>query len=174
MARGLATFQFSDCVISDFLKYYVFFLLGVYVAEYAIEKLKNHLTIALTLCGFILLVGNIEKYFYGFHFYRVLTFILAIAGSVFVIALSIVIKEERVLECLGKKSLPIYVLQGIAIAASRLMVTRLHMNTIYGVVPLIVCTFMGCVMPLCAYWLSKKIWKLDGCFYPGRYIKLGE
>ena len=171
LARVLTEFHFSDCIISDFLKNYVFFLLGVYVSEYAIKTMKNHRTIVLVLSGILLSTGNIAKYI-DFVSCRFFAFILAIAGSICVITLSIIIREERALEYIGKHSLPIYVLQGIAIAASRLMITRLHMNIVYGVVPLIICTITGCLLPLCAYWIITKIGKLEGCFYPGRYIKV--
>ena len=172
LAVSLIEIRFSDCVISDFLKNYVFFLIGVYLLEYVAVKLEKRKEIVGILSGTILIAGNALKYFGIMGNSRVFTFLLALSGSLFVVELCIILKSNRFLEYLGKHSLPIYVLQGMVIAASRLSLTRLGLNIGYGIVPLVVCSVLGCFLPLCVYWLSTKIWKLDGCFYPGRYLKV--
>ena len=174
LAKSLIEIRFSDCVISDFMKNYIFFLVGVYFAEYALEKIKKNRTLITVISGILLIGGNLVKYggmANAVTESRVFTFILAICGGLFAIELWIDLRESSVLEYVGKQSLPIYVLQGIAIAASRLLLTKMHLNVAYGIVSLVVCTILGCLLPLCAYWISTKIWKLDGCFYPGRYLK---
>lgn len=135
-----------------------------------IFKLDKQRRTTVAVSGILLLTGNILKYNGILGNSRIETFILMLIGSMFVIELCITIKKNSILEYLGKKSLPIYVLHGIAIAATRLFLTKLHLNTLYGIVPLIICTVFGVFLPVCTYWISLY-WKLDGCFYPGRYIK---
>ena len=70
--------------------------------------------------------------------------ILALIGSIFVIDLSMAIVNNSLFEYLGRHSLPIYVLQGIVIAATRVRPTKLRLNIFCWVFPLLVCTFSGC------------------------------
>lgn len=171
LANSLSGIRFSDCVLNDLLKNYIFFVIGVYLAEHVIVKLDKQRNAGITISGILLMIGNILKYKGLFSSAGIIPFILSLAGALFVVELSIAIKQSRCIEYLGRQSLPIYVLQGIAIAASRLLLTALHLNVTYGILPLIICTVMGCTLPLCVYWVSTMIWKMDGCFYPGKYIK---
>ena len=47
---------------------------------------------------------------------------------------------QRWLSYCGKKTLPIYVLQGFEIAATRLVITRVRLNDGIGIVPMLICT----------------------------------
>lgn len=52
----------------------------------------------------------------------------------------------------------------------------IHQFTYSFVMPvfMIVCTVTGCLLPLFTHWLSTKIWKLEFCFYPGKYLKAAK
>ena len=115
--------------------------------------------------------ANILSFMYSEPDTLLYSFAIALVGSLFVIALSQIIGKSSILAYCGKHSLPIYVLQGYAIAGTRLILTRFNLNGQVGIVPLIACTITGFVLPLVAHLISKKVWKLEVCFYPGKYIK---
>lgn len=109
---------------------------------------------------------------------RLFDLMLALIGALFIIAISnklSTIKHQRVRDTfitLGRYSLPIYVLQGIIIAATRILLSKMGLNDSLGIIPMFVCTVFGTVMPLIVYYISTKIWKFDVFFYPGKYLKL--
>lgn len=169
--------RFSDCILNDFLRTYVFYLIGIYVTEFVIKILDNYKIPITIISGVLLISENVLVYFYtdllnSTYLYFVLSFVFALVGCLFVIYLSKIIKHFNILEYLGKQSLPIYVLQGLAIAVTRLLLTKLNLNVAWGILPLVVCTIAGCLIPLCVYWITKKIWKLELCFYPQKYIRI--
>ncbi len=169
---ALAGTRFSESFVNDILRTYVFFLIGVYLAETVINALHRYRYAATVIGGILMIGGNIVKFMGLFPASNTVNFLLSLAGSVFLVELSVIIGKCGLLEYLGKQSLPIYVLQGLAISSTRLLLTKLHMNDPFGIVPMIVCTVTGCLLPLCAYWLSTKIWKLEFCFYPGKFLKV--
>lgn len=167
----LDNINFSDCVLNDFLKVYVFFLIGVYCGEWIFNCLGRKRSVIVIFFGILLVVGNILNFLYDVSGIILYSFVIALSGSLFVIALSQVVGKSSVLSSCGRNSLPIYVLQGFAIAGMRLVLTHFQLNDQTGIVSLVICTFAGCVFPLMAHLISKKIWKLEACFYPGKYIK---
>lgn len=171
LAETLKSISFSDCILNDFLKFYVFFLIGVYCSPWILKRLKGRKAITAVVSGIVLTTGNILIFLYRVPNTLMFSFTIALAGSLFVIMLSQMVGKSSVLEYCGKNSLPIYVLQGFAIAGTRLVLTHFRLNSQNGIFPLVVCTIFGCVLPLTAHLISKKIWKLEACFYPGKYIK---
>lgn len=171
---ALANTRFSSSIANDFLRTYVFFVIGVYLAETVLSVLNRYRYAAMVISGVLLIGGNILKYMGLIPASQIINFLLALAGSVFIIELSVIIGKCAILEYFGKQSLPIYVLQGLAISSTRLLLTKLHLNDPFGIVPMIVCTVTGCLLPLFTHWLSTKIWKLEFCFYPGKYLKAAK
>lgn len=171
---ALANTRFSDSIANDFLRTYIFFLIGVYLADTVINFLHRYRYAATVISGVLLIGGNIVKFMGLIPASQIINLLLSLAGSVFIIELSVIIEKCGLFEYLGKQSLPIYVLQGLAISSTRLLLTKLHLNDPFGIVPMIVCTVTGCLLPLFAHWLSTKIWKLEFCFYPGKYLKAAK
>lgn len=62
----------------------------------------------------------------------------------------------------------------LCLAGVRLGLTRLHLNDSMGLFPLVICTACGVALPLVAYWISRRIWKLEVVFYPTKFIKIRE
>lgn len=185
LASKLTSIRFSDCVINDILQVYIFFLLGVYGGKYLIKninKINNIKTCGIS--GLFFIGVNIALYYVDLSvqvfFSQLFDLMLAMIGTLFIIATSNQlsnIKQQRVREVfiiLGRYSLPIYVLQGIIIAATRILLSKMGLNDFLGIIPMMVCTVFGTVMPLIVYYISTKIWKFDVFFYPGKYIKLRQ
>lgn len=172
LVKPLSQINFSECIISDFLNFYLFFLLGVYCGGWCIKKIENQRAVVSVLSGTVLIIGNIMTYIYGLANIRWYSCALALLGSLFIITLSQAIKHSSILAYCGKYSLPIYVLQGFAIAGTRIILTRFGLKDQISIIPFIVCTIAGCIFPLILHLLSLKIWKLEACFYPGKYIRI--
>lgn len=171
LVEVLDTINFSDCVLNDVLRVYIFFLIGVYCGQWILNRLENREMVTAVLSGIVLIAGNILSFLYGVPSTMLYSFAIALIGSLFVIALSQMIGKSSVLSYCGRNSLPIYVLQGFAISGTRLVLTHFRLNGQTGIAPLVICTIAGCVLSLTAHLISKKIWKLEACFYPGKYIK---
>lgn len=166
IVKKMAYMNFSDCILNDLLKNYIFFLLGIYILPSVIQwlRLKHVYVIGMSA----LVAGNCVVLLFGNN--MLLRFCLAIVGSCAFIGAAYNLPNWKIISYLGKQTMPIYVLQGFAIAGSRLMLTKLHLNDSLGLIPLTVCSICGVLIPLVAYWVSKRIWKLEAIFYPTKYI----
>ena len=173
LAKKLELIQFSDCIINDVLKNYIYFLIGVYLLPELLGLIKQKRMLWLRVSVVVLVIGNVIMYNQVFANVIVVKFVFAIAGCSFMVSLSQGLPTYKYLLYLGKQTLPIYVLQGFAIAATRLVLTKLGFNDSLGLVPLVVCTCSGVILPLVGYLLSKHIWKLEVVFYPTKYINIG-
>ncbi len=171
LEKIITSIKFSECILNDFLKFYIFFVLGVYCGKMIFEWVEKNRKTLVPILGLLLIVGNIIIFLNDNLDNSIISFILALIGSFFVVGISLMIKKSRALAYLGRKSLPIYVLQGFAIAATRIILTRMNLNDTIGIIPIFACTVMGTLIPIVAYWLSTKIWKFEFCFYPGKFIK---
>lgn len=172
MGEMLKGISFKDIVVSDVMKNYVYFLIGVYGSQFLLSKQRRQLLPCLILGG-LLIAGNVAKYLHvGFTQSLAFKLIIAIVGSYCFILLSRIISKSRLLEYLGKNSLPIYVLHGICIAVVRqgLQVVT-HGEVLNEWLAWLVCVLLGTIIPLFIYWISCKIWKLDFVFRPTKYIK---
>lgn len=81
-----------------------------------------------------------------------------------------IIRHNKIMEYIGKNSLPIYLLQGIVIAFFRIILVKI-INDTNGILSLFICTIMGTIIPILLYEISKKVWKFDFMFNPSKYIK---
>ncbi len=171
LVRQFDWIRFSDCIISDFFNNYIFFLIGAYLAEHIAAWGPRFIKVITIISGMVLIWGNVICFNFNLPISRIVSFILAVVGSLFIITLCMQLEHNKLIEYLGRRSLPIYVLHALAISATRLLLTKFNLNICYGILSLVICTFVGCVFPIVAYQISTKIWKLDGCFYPGKYLK---
>lgn len=174
LAEKLELIQFSDCIINDVLKNYIYFLIGVYLLPKLLGLIKRKRKLWLNVSATVLVTGNAIMYSQEFTDVLVVKYVLAMAGCGFIISLSQMLPPYKWLLYLGKQTLPIYVLQGFAIAAVRLMMTQLGLNDPLGLLPLTICTASGVILPLLTYWISKYIWKFEALFYPTKFINIGE
>ena len=170
----LISIAFEDLIICDIFNFYVYFLIGVYFGKDAIAFLEKHsMKLAVLFSGVILIGYNIMLYFDVVNDGAIVKFVIALIGSIFIIAIGHLVENNRCLNYLGRESLAIYVLHGLAIAGTRSIITRMwHWSDIGGLIPMVLCTFFGIVLPLVAYELSTRIWKFDFFFSPGKYVRV--
>ena len=172
LEKVLYEVDFTNCIWNDFLKFYLFFLIGAYFGEIILKKIENIKNVLVILTGMILLIGNVILYVFINGTIKWLSLVISLMGCLFIIILSQKIKKSKILAYCGKNSLPIYVLQGFVIAGTRIILTRFGLNNPSGTFPLLACTIAGCLIPLVVYEFFSRIWKLEAIFYPGKYIKI--
>ena len=116
-----------------------------------------------------LLVANLLSYNLNITFNIIGKAAIAFLGIVFLISLSMRI-DNKVLSFIGKRTLPIYVLHGIFIAATRIALGKMGLNDIYGIGPFVICTVAGVIVPLSLYEICVK-YNLDFFFTPKKFIR---
>lgn len=174
LVKALGCISFKDLVVCDFMRMYVYFLIGVYGSSFIASLINSRRRgNIILLSGLVLFAGNILLYTDA-EWMRLLPvkFLLALSGCAFFMELSAYIAKSDVLAYVGRNSLSVYVLQGLSIAVVRQGMAAVFGNDLNEWVALGVCTVMGVLIPLLIYWVSTKIWKLDFVFTPLKYIRL--
>ncbi len=164
--------RFTSSIFNYILKNYCFFLFGLYYAEFITKITEEKRMFEFILSGIILVAGNIFLFSRMVTFERIIQFISALSGSLFILMISVYIKESHLLEYIGRHAMPIYVLQGFSYNAARIILTKFYVNTSSELFPLCVCSLAGITLPLIVYQLSTKFFHLDALFYPGKYLKV--
>ena len=169
----LSDISFEDCVLSDVMRNYLYFLIGFYGNKHIVSLVNSRYRFGLAcLTGFILLAGNTLLYGLPYCDGAWMKIMVALCGSMCMLLICKYIDNASFINYTGKCSLPIYVLQGLVIAATRqFLAIFYHSTDDNGMLPLIVCTTMGTLIPLVIYWCSTKIGKLDFVFTPTKYWK---
>lgn len=164
-------YRFSDFVLSDIMAFYCFFSVGVCFGKEFVSLIQKHKQKIIIGGGIALLLSNILIYLYGVSCAAAIKMLLAFCGVGFLIAVCIE-KRNRVLSFIGKRTLPVYVLHGLCIAAIRVALGKMGLRDSSGIVSLMICTVLGTVIPLGIYEISRKVWHLDFLFTPRKYIRL--
>lgn len=174
LSERFAAIDFEDLVICDVIKFYVYFLVGVYFGKDLVDWLeKSNMAGVACVSGICLVAANVLTYAAPDLGNSVVKCIVALDGCVFLIAAAHLMDKNRVLNALGRRSLAIYVLHGLAIAGTRSLLVRFwRWSDCGGLVPWVICTIAGVILPLAAYELSTRIWRLDFFFTPGKYIRI--
>lgn len=96
------------------------------------------------MCGAVLLGVNLLSYNLNITFNIIEKVAIAFLGIAFLISLSIRI-DNKVLSFIGRRTLPIYVLHGIFIAATRIALGKMGLNDIWDrSVYYLYCSRCGC------------------------------
>ena len=122
-------YVFSDLIISDVMSNYFYFCIGVHFGNKIISVIKKHKSIYSCVWGAVLLGVNLLSYNLNITF-NIEKVAIAFLGIAFLISLSIRI-DNKVLSFIGRRTLPIYVLHGIFIAATRIALGKMGLNDIY-------------------------------------------
>ena len=93
-----------------------------------------------------------------------------VVGVVLLFLIAKGIGRSKWLEALGKNSFPIYLLHGYVISAGRVVFSKFRVPLLQGILPLIVFTILGVLLPYIAYVVASKVKYLDFCFYPAKYM----
>lgn len=165
------SYRFSDFVISDIMAFYCYFIVGVCFGKEFVSLIKKHKQEIIIGGGTALLLSNILIYQHDVSCASGIKMLLAFCGVGFLIAVCVE-KRNRVLSFIGKRTLPVYVLHGLCIAAIRVVLERIGLRDSSGIIPLVICSVLGTAIPLGIYEISRKVWHLDFFFAPGKYIKI--
>ena len=163
--------SFSQCILFDVAKYWFWYVLGEWSVQILTEEKRQQLSkISNGICvvATILFAGVV----YITPSNVLLDVIMSLVGTVLCCIWAMKISQSRILEYLGKQTFPIYLLHGYVVSFARVVLSRLHIPLMGGVVPLVVCTVLGIILPLVAYGITTKIRGLDFVFYPGKYLLL--
>lgn len=174
LLKELVDIQFKDLIVNDVIRNYLYFLIGFYCSRWIMNSVESEKKQRIAvLSGLILFISNIVLYNHPNLNNQCISVIVALSGCIFTLIICSTIYRVKVLNLIGKHSLSVYVLQGLAISA-----TRQALNIVYhpicnetGWIPMITCTLLGTFIPLVLYWISTKIWKLDFVFTPTKYLR---
>ena len=165
--------SFTDLIISDFMRFYIYFVLGVLFGQKYVRWLQSivHKWRGLCVCLAISLFGSgiIQMFPSSKNF--VSSLILAFTGGTVILLISIMIDKNHYLESLGTLSMPIYLLHDYFVVAGRIAMNKAGIPLFGGIIPIIVCTFIGVFLPILVYRISQKILHLDFVFTPNKYIR---
>ncbi len=154
----------SQSILMDIPRGYLWYLCGVLWGEAIAAKAKDikfaYVLIPVYAILINLGIGGIftELFFAAF-------------GIFLTICCSMKLSENKTLLCLGKNTLPIYLLHGYFIAAIRVVLTKLSLPMVSGLVPAVVCGILATVLPFLVYSVViKRVAIFDFWLYPGKYL----
>ncbi|HBW37313.1 acyltransferase [Desulfosporosinus sp. BICA1-9] len=169
----LSQINFTDTFLYDVLKWFFYFYLGAHAGASFIKWLevnkKNNTMFILNGIAMVALV-IISFNFVQINSLSIIGVIKAFLCITFFLQLSYRIVQNKILEHIGKNSFPIYLIHGVVIAATRIIMDRLGILIAGGWSQLCICTIAGTILPLMLYKICQKIWVIDFCFYPNRYL----
>ena len=168
----LSSIRFEDMIISDVMRMYLFFVIGVYGSQKLMKlpELKSLLLVALA-SFLVLMVGNVLVFNCSIQS-DIINILIAVAGSLFVMSLSVQLSKSVVLQYLGRTSIAIYLLQNLGIIISKKSLDIIVVGTEQiGSIVLTAGTILGCLIPVILYMCATKVWKCDFVFTPSKYIK---
>lgn len=171
----LSDIAFGDCVLSDVMRNYLYFLTGFYGSKHIVGLVNSRYRFGLAcLTGIVLLAGNTLLYGLPYCDGAWMKIVVALCGCMCMLLLCKCMENASFINYIGKCSLSVYVLQGLAIAATRQALAIVYHPTTneMGWLPWTVCTVMGTLIPLAIYWCSTRTGKLDFVFTPTKYLKL--
>lgn len=168
--------EISSSIFFDVFKFYFWYVLGEYLAGLlSDERRQELLSIKNGFVIIFLFLFAVAVYLSSFH-YEIqsvfVEFLFECCGIGIFVLIAMKISTSKLLELIGKQTLPIYLLHGYVISFVRVVLNKLHIPMVHGLVPMLLGTVLGVAIPLLIYELSTKIKGLDFVFYPQRYIKL--
>ena len=167
----LSDWNLMDSVVEHLTSHLFWYFAGVFCAGWfqyrkPATRWSIPAAVAVLLYGALLwLLGDAQRR------QPIVSTLLNGTGVVLFAFIAMYLEKSRLLTYLGKNSLPIYLLHGLVISASRILLTKLQVPLLFGATPMVVCGLLGIVLPLLCYWVCSKIRILDFCFYPGKYLK---
>ena len=163
---------FTDYIFSDFMRMWVYFIIGVYGGKIVVSKVKNLSWTAISLLLAVSILINILVMYKAFSKNILVIVCMALIGGMAVIAVSLKTKNNSWLEYLGKVCFPIYLLHDYVLVFCRIIVAKMTGEISWWLI-LIVSTILAIVLPIIIYQISCKLLHLDFVFHPGRYLKTG-
>ena len=162
--------EYKNLIFVDVIKHYIWYALGYSLGNKIIEVCKyiyvNKIAAIFgSVMGYIILFGVAIIDVSGVS---LLNFVLAILGIFCTVVISMIIEKNKLIEYLGRNTLPIYVLHGTVTSVVQLIFARIgDINAFFLV---LICTLLGITVSMLGYEICKKVWWLDSLFYPNKYI----
>lgn len=165
---------FDECILFSFGKYWFWYEVGAFCYENIIDYLcnvKGKVGVGITLV--ILITYFLVIYIFIINNYKndFADTILGFIGIITVSRVSIQISKNKILEYIGKHTMPIYVLHPYFVSALRVVMSKLGVPLLNGVTPLIICSSCGVVVPLIVFSFFSRFKLVDFCFYPYKYLR---
>lgn len=163
----------SDLGIYDSAKYWFWYSFGIYFCPNIVDFLTR--TIKLSSCCLMGGAFCVVIFLLPEHDIKWLSFattiLMAMCGSLIVWQSAKLCSNNKLLNRVGQLSLPIYLIHGYVISLTRILLTRAHFPDMGGIVPLIVCTFLGVCIPIIVYNnIVKRTVFLDFFVRPNKYL----
>lgn len=150
-------------LISKISENLIWFVLGMFIAVFGIEKLKRPV-IGIAL-GFMFILLSVFAYKDDNGW---ITFGLGLMACVAVLMITLGIKELKVLDITATYTMPVFLMHTLFAAPVRIILMKIGMNnSVVHVVVGILISFLG---PIVAIKILQII-KLDWIVYPGRLLK---
>ena len=155
-------------------KYYIYFVLGEYCISFLVLYLNK-----LSILRFSLFITFVCFALYCFLILRclnhilsnpIISFVLAIIGSILMLFISRKINKCKLLELIGKNTMPIYLFHGFIISACRIILQKLNVPLFLGFVPILICSCAGVFLSLFLYFIIHRIPVFDFFIYPKKYL----
>lgn len=171
----LSRIDFTDMIIADVIRWFLYFYIGAHAGAYFIlyllEAYKKNSGL-FVLNGIAMAVVVIICFnFAQINALPIIGIVKAFLCIAFFLQMSYRIVQNKVLEIIGKNTFPIYLTHGVIIAATRIFMDKLGVKVEGGWLQLCICTIAGIIIPIIIYKICQKIWVLDLCFYPNRYLQ---
>ena len=171
----IVSIGFDECILFSFGKYWFWYEIGAYCYKGIIDKTctsKSKAGISITLLimifyAFLIYIITIKNYRNDFA-----DTILGMIGIISISRVSISISNNSILEYIGRKTMPIYLLHPYIVSALRIILSKLRVPLLNGITPIIICSICGVVAPLLIYSIVYRIKPIDFVFYPYKYLRI--
>lgn len=170
-------FVYSELGIYDAAKFLIWYIVGVYGMPHLIKTINTKTYKALSIIGFI--VFFIIETLWSFYnidgvFGTFINFFITGIGCIAVYSIvAYYFKHQELLDYLGKNTMPIYLMHAYFISVIRIVVEKTEfINDTSSIVKILICTFVGVVIPLIIYSFIKRVLLFDAIFYPSKYYKI--
>lgn len=175
---------YSDLFVFDVLGYYFYFEFGSYILRHVHAAVSSRIVSqkegkkVVRALGLSAVLAVDVGLFYVCWANDVSNFFLntafALAGTLLTCAFARMVGSCKLFEVLGKQSMPIYLLHGYVISATRIAISAIGLPLLNGYVPLVLCSVTSIGLSLLAYEICRHIPFVDFCFYPLKYKVCGR
>lgn len=139
MQKGFTDSWVNDLILTDFIKNYIWFALGLVYGDRVAALIRNTkptTKYCVSIVGFAVLILVAATGFTKLAFVRILW---GLVGIIATISVGQLINKSRFLEYMGRNTMQIYLIHGTVISVLKIITTKLHIPTWGGVLPTGVC-----------------------------------
>ena len=172
MQKGFTDSWVNDLILTDFIKNYIWFALGLVYGEKLaawMRGINSHIKLCVSILGVVLLIVIAATGLSKVAFIRILWGLIGIAA---IVCIGQLIDRNKCIEYLGRNTMQIYLIHGTVISLLKIISTKLHVPMWGGYCPLVYATVIAVAVPLMIYAVCKRVPALDFLFFPNKYVKI--